>query len=207
MGVVTQNFHLKQLTMKLFLVLAAVGAASAASSNAVTCEECQKGAADLVDHLLTPESLGEQAGFLKVLVCPRLPTLLVVRLLWTNGSPTWPTASTPTLFLTVMSALVLVSARRCLCSPPVTGPAKNALTSLPGQPITCLPTRPLPKELSTSRENAFVDRPDTQMTVPTLFPESFPLLCQFSPRSSTNRLLSFAKMLLVFVRFEINNKL
>merc|ERR1712121_448501 len=167
MGVVTQNFHLKQLTMKLFLVLAAVGAASAASSNAVTCEECQKGAADLVDHLLTPESLGEQAGFLKV----------------------------------------LVSARRCLCSPPVTGPAKNALTSLPGQPITCLPTRPLPKELSTSRENAFVDRPDTQMTVPTLFPESFPWLCQFSPRSSTNRLLSFAKMLLVFVRFEINNKL
>merc|ERR1711944_93056 len=73
MGVVTQNFHLKQLTMKLFLVLAAVGAASAASSNAVTCEECQKGAADLVDHLLTPESLGEQAGFLKVLVCPQTP--------------------------------------------------------------------------------------------------------------------------------------
>merc|ERR1711982_173115 len=72
-SVVTQNFHLKQLTMKLFLVLAAVGAASAASSNAVTCEECQKGAADLVDHLLTPESLGEQAGFLKVLVCPQTP--------------------------------------------------------------------------------------------------------------------------------------
>merc|ERR1711862_768360 len=207
MGVVTQNFHLKQLTMKLFLVLAAVGAASAASSNAVACEECQKGAADLVDHLLTPESLGEQAGFLKVLVCPQTPD--------PAGCEAAVDQWFPDMANCIYTHFVLdgdVCSRLGLCKKmsmftPRDWTAKNALTSLPGQPITCLPTRPLPKELSTSRENAFVDRLDTQMTVPTLFPESFPLLCQFSPRSSTNRLLSFAKMLLVFVRFEINNKL
>merc|ERR1712154_540084 len=70
MGVVQVNFQPKQLDNEVLRPLAAIGAASAASSNAVTCEECQQGAAALVDHLLTSESLDEQAGFLKALVCP-----------------------------------------------------------------------------------------------------------------------------------------
>ena len=55
------------------MLLAAVGYASAASSYAVTCEECQAGAAGLVDHLLTDASLAEQGEFVKALVCPQLP--------------------------------------------------------------------------------------------------------------------------------------
>merc|ERR1711915_28070 len=70
MGVVQVTSNQNNLTMKFFVLLAAIGAASAASSNAVTCEECQQGAAALVDHLLTSESLDEQAGFIKALVCP-----------------------------------------------------------------------------------------------------------------------------------------
>merc|ERR1712228_656642 len=70
MGVVQVNFQPNNLTMKFFVLLAAIGAASAASSNAVTCDECQQGAAALVDRLLTSESLDEQAGFIKALVCP-----------------------------------------------------------------------------------------------------------------------------------------
>merc|ERR1712179_11618 len=62
----------------------AVGYASAASSNAVTCEECQAGAAALVDRLLSD---------------PRLLTQQVVRQLLTCGSVTWLAASTTTLFL------------------------------------------------------------------------------------------------------------
>merc|ERR1711862_382527 len=49
----------------------AVGYASAASSNAVTCEECQAGAAALVDRLLSEASLTEQGEILKALVCPQ----------------------------------------------------------------------------------------------------------------------------------------
>merc|ERR1712179_800647 len=81
----------------------AVGYASAASSNAVTCEECQAGAAALVDKLLS---------------APRLLTQQVVRQLLTCGSVTWLAASTTTLFLKLMFALVLVSARRPPSSPP-----------------------------------------------------------------------------------------
>merc|ERR1711862_132959 len=49
----------------------AVGYASAASSNAVTCEECQAGSAALVDRLLSEASLTEQGEILKALVCPQ----------------------------------------------------------------------------------------------------------------------------------------
>merc|ERR1712243_345330 len=58
-------------TMKFLVLLAAVGYASAASSNAVTCEECQAGAAALVDRLLSDASLSEQGEILKALVCPQ----------------------------------------------------------------------------------------------------------------------------------------
>jgi len=57
--------------MKFLVLLAAVGYASAASSNAVTCEECQAGAAALVDRLLSEASLTEQGEILKALVCPQ----------------------------------------------------------------------------------------------------------------------------------------
>merc|ERR1711872_318738 len=71
MGVQQTPTHTK-LKMKFLVLLAAVGYASAASSNAVTCEECQAGAAGLVDHLLTDASLAEQGEFVKALVCPQL---------------------------------------------------------------------------------------------------------------------------------------
>merc|ERR1712024_183999 len=61
----------QKLTMKFLVLLAAVGYASAASSNAVTCEECQAGAAALVDRLLSEASLTEQGEILKALVCPQ----------------------------------------------------------------------------------------------------------------------------------------
>ena len=58
--------------MKYFvLALAAIGAVSA--SGAVTCDECQTATADLVDRLLSEESLAEQIGILKLTVCPQLP--------------------------------------------------------------------------------------------------------------------------------------
>ena len=73
--------------MKFLVLLAAVGYASAASSNAVTCEECQAGAgtclqfyttnsyfflsAALVDRLLSDASVTEQGEILKALVCPQ----------------------------------------------------------------------------------------------------------------------------------------
>merc|ERR1711872_759505 len=69
MGVQQTPTHTK-LKMKFLVLLAAVGYASAASSNAVTCEECQAGAAGLVDHLLTDASLAEQGELVKALVYP-----------------------------------------------------------------------------------------------------------------------------------------
>ena len=74
--------------MKFLVLLAAIGCASAASSNAVTCDECQAGAgkwfsilygdftiliaAALVDHLLSDASIAEQGAILKAVVCPQL---------------------------------------------------------------------------------------------------------------------------------------
>jgi len=58
--------------MKYFvLALAAIGAVSA--SGAVTCDECQTAASDLVDRLLSEESVAEQIAILKLVVCPQLP--------------------------------------------------------------------------------------------------------------------------------------
>merc|ERR1739838_880363 len=59
-----------KLKMKFLVFLAAISCASAASSNAVTCDECQAGAAALVDHLLTEDSIAEQGEILKAIVCP-----------------------------------------------------------------------------------------------------------------------------------------
>eukprot|EP00091_Calanus_sinicus_P019396 TRINITY_DN4855_c0_g1_i2.p1 TRINITY_DN4855_c0_g1~~TRINITY_DN4855_c0_g1_i2.p1 ORF type:complete len:208 (-),score=80.66 TRINITY_DN4855_c0_g1_i2:74-631(-) len=58
--------------MKFLVLLAAIGCASAASSNAVTCDECRAGTVALVDHLLTDASLAEQTEILKAVVCPQL---------------------------------------------------------------------------------------------------------------------------------------
>merc|ERR1712233_79481 len=60
------------ISMKYFiLALAAIGAVSA--SGAVTCDECQTAASDLVDRLLSEESIAEQIAILKLVVCPQLP--------------------------------------------------------------------------------------------------------------------------------------
>merc|ERR1712061_300875 len=73
MGVVEETpTHIK-LKMKLLVLLATIGYASAASSHAVTCEECQDGAQALVDHLLSDASLAEQGAIVKAIVCPQLP--------------------------------------------------------------------------------------------------------------------------------------
>merc|ERR1712126_675782 len=54
------------ISMKYFiLALAATGA--------VTCDECQTAASDLVDRLLSEESIAEQIAILKLVVCPQLP--------------------------------------------------------------------------------------------------------------------------------------
>merc|ERR1712183_609034 len=57
---------------KFLVLLAAIGCASAASFNAVTCDECQAGAAALVEHLLSDASIAEQGAILKAVVCPQL---------------------------------------------------------------------------------------------------------------------------------------
>merc|ERR1712106_1171919 len=59
-------------TMKFLVLLAAISCASAASSNAVTRDECQAGAAALVEHLLSEASIAEQGAILKAVVCPQL---------------------------------------------------------------------------------------------------------------------------------------
>merc|ERR1739838_118932 len=61
-----------KLKMKFLVLLAAISCASAASSNAVTCDECQAGAAALVTHILSDESIAEQVAILKAVVCPQL---------------------------------------------------------------------------------------------------------------------------------------
>merc|ERR1711915_193628 len=119
MGVVQVTSNLNNLTMKFFVLLAAIGAASAASSNAVTCDECQQGAAALVDHLLTSESLDEQAGFIKALVCPE------------TADPAAREAAVDMWFAD------MVFARRPPSSPHVTGLARSALTFLPELLTTC----------------------------------------------------------------------
>merc|ERR1711892_233783 len=72
MGAVQESSPNPNLKMKFLVLLAAIGCASAASSNAVTCDECQAGAAALVDHLLSDASLAEQGAILKGVVCSRL---------------------------------------------------------------------------------------------------------------------------------------
>merc|ERR1712123_32736 len=119
--------------------------------------------------------------------------LLPVKPTLTCGSQTWPAASTTTLSLREMSAADLDSARRLPSSPHVTGLAKSVLMFLPEPLHTWLMKPPLPRELSTSREIAFVARMDTLTTVMTLSPPLFLLPCQFLPRSLLNRLSSFAQ--------------
>merc|ERR1711872_1009041 len=184
MGVQQTWAHTK-LKMKFLVLLAAVGYASAASSNAVTCEECQAGAAGLVDHLLTDASLAEQGEFVKALVCPQLPV------------------STHTLSWKVMSAPCWVSARRSPSSPHVTGLARNALTSLPELLPTCPRTTPLPWVLSTRRETASVVRMDTLMTALTWYLLLFLLPCQSLLISWWSKLLNFAQRLSAFARLQM----
>merc|ERR1712243_527485 len=159
-------------TMKFLVLLAAVGYASAASSNAVTCEECQAGAAALVDRLLSDASLSEQGEILKALVCPQTEDPAKLWQLLICGLVTWPPASTTTLFWKLMSALVLVSARRFPSSPPVTGPVRSAPTLLQELLTTWLLMKPFRWVLSTCRENASVARTVTLTTAVTLSPPS-----------------------------------
>merc|ERR1711892_1316966 len=150
--------------------------------NAVTCEECQEGAAGLVDHLLTEESLAEQGSFLKALVCPQLDDVAACEANVDMWFPDMPAASTTTSSLREMSAAGLDSARRLPSSPRVTGPAKSAPMFLPEPLHTWLMKPPLPRQLSTSREIASVARMDTLMIAPTLSPPLLLLPCQFLPR-------------------------
>merc|ERR1711915_108043 len=70
--------------------------------------------------------------------------------------------------------------------------------------LTTCPILPLlMKELHTFRETASVARMDTLTTALTPSAALFHLLCQFLPRSSLNRPLSFAKKLLVFAKLPI----
>merc|ERR1711915_1084735 len=203
MGVVQVTSNLNNLTMKFFVLLAAIGAASAASSNAVTCDECQQGAAALVDHLLTSESLDEQAGFIKALVCPETADPAACEAAVDMWFADMATASTTTLSSMVMSAPDLVFARRPPSSPHVTGLARSAPTFLPELLTTCPILPLLMKELHTFRETASVARMDTLTTALTPSAALFHLPCQFLPRSSLNRPLSFAKKLLVFAKLPI----
>merc|ERR1712013_528316 len=66
----------------------------------------------------------------KLLSAPRLRTQQAVRQLLICGLVTWLPVSTTTLFLKLMSAPVLVSARKPPSSPPVTGLVRSAPTSL-----------------------------------------------------------------------------
>ena len=69
----TQYSQSNSITMKFLLVaLAAVATVSATKDAAVTCDECQAAAADLVTHLLGEESLAEQIAILKLVVCPQV---------------------------------------------------------------------------------------------------------------------------------------
>merc|ERR1711892_677666 len=72
MGAVQESSPNPKLKMKFLVLLAAISCASAASSNAVTCDECQAGAAALVEHLLSEASIAEQGAILKAVVCPQL---------------------------------------------------------------------------------------------------------------------------------------
>merc|ERR1719320_2054594 len=108
----------------------------------------------------------------KLLSAPRLMTQQAVRQLLICGLVTWLPASTTTLFLKLMSALVSVSARKPPSSPPVTGPVRSAPTSLHELLTTWLLMKPLPKVLNICRENAFVARTDTLTTAVPLSPPS-----------------------------------
>merc|ERR1711955_89996 len=99
------------ITMKYFiLALAAIGAVSA--SGAVTCDECQTAASDLVDRLLSEESIAEQIAILKLVVCPQLPADIDCEGTLDMCTLTWPAASTTTSCWSRTSALCWVSAPR-----------------------------------------------------------------------------------------------
>ena len=62
--------------MKFLLVaLAAIATVSATKDAAPTCDECKTAAANLVEHLLGEESIGEQITALKAVVCPQVRTI------------------------------------------------------------------------------------------------------------------------------------
>ena len=63
--------------MKLMLLaVAAVGVV--VGTNVPTCDECQTAAANLVEHLLGEESIGEQIAVLKSTVCPQVSNNLQI---------------------------------------------------------------------------------------------------------------------------------
>merc|ERR1712071_663136 len=145
---------------KFLVLLAAIGCASAASSNAVTCDECQAGAAALVEHLLSEASIAEQGAILKAVVCPQLDDAAGCEAsidMWFADS---------------------VSARRLPSSPPVIGHVKNALMFLPELPPSYPKKKPSPWVLNIFKEIASVVQMGTPVTVETLFLPLYLSPCQ-----------------------------
>eukprot|EP00091_Calanus_sinicus_P007111 TRINITY_DN17_c0_g1_i4.p1 TRINITY_DN17_c0_g1~~TRINITY_DN17_c0_g1_i4.p1 ORF type:complete len:219 (-),score=77.20 TRINITY_DN17_c0_g1_i4:36-605(-) len=186
--------------MKFLVLLAAIGCASAASSNAVTCDECQAGAAGLVDHLLSEASLAEQGEILKAIVCPQLEDA--------DACMAAIDAYFGDMASCIYNHFVLegdVCSRLGLCKKAsifthVTGLVKNVPMFSPELLPTCLRMRPLPRVLSISRESASVARMDTLLTAPTSLLMFFLSPCQSLLEFWLIKLLNFAKKLLVSVK-------
>merc|ERR1712071_431702 len=154
------------------------GCASAASSNAVTCDECQAGAAALVDHLLSDASLAEQGAILKAVVCPQLDDAASCE----GAIDMWFGDMASCIY----NHFILegdvppgsVSARRLPSSPPVTGLVRNALTFLPELLPSFPRKKPSPWVLNIFKEIASVAQMGTPLTVLTLFLPLYLSPCQ-----------------------------
>merc|ERR1739838_1260739 len=195
MGAVQESSANPQLKMKFLVLLAAIGCASAASSNAVTCDECQAGAAALVDHLLSDASLAEQGAILKAVVCPQLDDAASCE----GAIDMWFGDMASCIY----NHFILegdVCSRLGLCKKaaiftPVTGLVKNALTFLPELPPSCPKKKPSPWVLNIFKEIASVAQMGTPLTVQTSFLPLYLSPCQSLHRLWSNKLLSFAKKL------------
>merc|ERR1712029_477119 len=127
MGKYLLSSRSKTHTMKYFVLsLAAIVAVS--GSGVPTCDECKTAAAGLVDHLLSEESIGEQVGALKELVCPQVPAEVDCEGALDTYYPDMASCIFNHFILDqdVCTLLGLCSARNCLKSE--TGLVMNAMT-------------------------------------------------------------------------------
>merc|ERR1711974_71372 len=60
-------------SMKVFVLLAVIGFASAAKVRLPSCDECKRGVESLHEHLISEESLAEQMEILIEQGCPSSP--------------------------------------------------------------------------------------------------------------------------------------